>query len=374
MIKVLHCLKLLIPGGVERLRMSMFRRLPEGEYDHRIICTEIGDAAYAEEMLRYVSSIDEVGQVESVFSPGRYRHAARIVEDWNPDIIHGAIIEGYTLASVVGRLKSVPVVILEETSDPQNRRWKGHMLARAMAGLADHCIGVSPGVVRYLTDQLKVPSNKVSLLNNGVEQPAIPSKERIASIRAEFQLQEDDLVIGSVGRMEDETCKCFGDLIRCLQSLHDIPNAKLLLVGDGPEREGLERLANELNVRERVVFAGFQFHVGHFYALMDVFALASAREAFGLVNAEAMRCGLPVVATAVGGIPDVVVDGETGFLVPPRDTDAMAAALRRVLMDKSLQWRLGTAGKIRADREFSAERYVEDVHQLYERLLAEKKK
>ena len=118
-------------------------------------------------------TLTEVGPVSSVFATDRYRVAARIVEEWQPDIIHGAIIEGYTLAGVVGRWKRVPV-IMEETSDPQNRRWKGHLLARAMAGLADHCIGVSPGVGRYLTDTLRIPERKVSVISNGVAQPAAP--------------------------------------------------------------------------------------------------------------------------------------------------------------------------------------------------------
>lgn len=312
----------------------------------------------------------EVGSVSSVFDRQRYCVATRIVEEWQPDIIHGAIIEGYTLASVVGRWKNVPV-IMEETSDPQNRRWKGHLLARAMAGLADHCIGVSPSVGRYLTDTLRIPKRKVSVISNGVAQPACPGEELLQTLRAEYGIETGDLVVGSVGRAFDEH-KRFSDLIRALRQLEDVPHLKLLIVGDGPDLPMLRDLARKEGVADRVIFAGYQPEPGHFYALMNVFALASAWEAFGLVNAEAMRCGLPVVATNVGGIPDVVVDGETGVLVPPHDVAAMAAALRRLLADEDLRKRMGAAGKVRADREFSAERYVADVQALYERVLAER--
>jgi len=371
MIRVLHCLNLLIPGGVERLRMSIFTRLPRDRFEHRVICTEILDDAYADRMRAVGVEIVAVGAVGSVLRPHRYRIAAREIDSWRPDIVHGAVIEGYTLASVVGRWKRAPVVIMEETSDPQNRRWKGHVLARTMAAFADLCVAVSPGVGRYLTETIHVPRSKVTVINNGVEQPTVPTSDALAALRAEYGIHDGDRVIGSVGRMADESHKCFGDLIRALALLRDLADVKLVLVGDGPERPGLERLASDLGVSDRVLFAGFQLDTGPFYALMDVFALASAREAFGLVNAEAMRCGLPVVATAVGGIPDVVLDGETGLLVPPRDTAALAAALRRVLNDDVLRHWLGAAGKVRADRLFSAERYVGDIEELYDRAVAQ---
>lgn len=369
--KVLHSIETISSGGVEQRRLSIVRGLGSPVYEHRIICTRAGGPV-ADALRTEGVSLTEVGSVASVFTPERYRIAKKVVEEWKPDIIHGAIIEGYTLASVVGRMKRVPVVIMEETSDPQNRRWRGHLLARTMAGLADHCIGVSPGVGRYLTDTLRISKRKVSVIRNGVAQPAYPDVDQLRNLRTEYGIETGDLVVGSVGRVFDSH-KRFSDLIAALRLLEDIPRLKLLIVGDGPDLPMLQDQAEQEGVADRVIFAGYQPEPGHFYALMDVFALASAWEAFGLVNAEAMRCGLPVVATNVGGIPDVVVDGETGVLVPPRDVAAMAAAVRRLLTNKGLRKRMGAAGKARADREFSAERYVADVQELYERVLAERK-
>lgn len=369
-IRVLHCLNLLLPGGVERLRMSIFARLPRDRFEHRVICTQIVDGAYADRMRSLGVEVVPVGPVRSVLAPHRYRVAAREIDEWQPDIVHGAIIEGYTMASLVGRWKRAPYVIMEETSDPRGRRWKGHLLARTMAALADLCIAVSPGVERYLTDTIHVPRAKVRVVNNGVEQPVVPAPATLASLRERYGIHPGDRVIGSVGRMTDEKTKRFGDLIRALALLRDLSCVKLMLVGDGPDRRTLERLANDLGMSERVVFTGFQFDTGSYYGIMDVFALASAREAFGMVNAEAMRCGLPVVATAVGGIPDVVRDGETGLLVPSCNPEALAAALRRVLTDDVLRRRLGAAGKRRADERFSAERYVDDIRDLYDRAVA----
>lgn len=371
-IKVLHCLNLLIPGGVERRRLSLFERLPRDEFEHRVICVEIQDRDFARRMAEYVVDIVETGPVTSVLAPARYHLGCRVAREWRPDIVHGAIIEGYTLASVIGRLCRVPVVVLEETSDPKHRRWKGHALARAMAAFADHCVGVSPAVGSYLTGFLRIPSGKVSVINNGVELPEVPSAPEIASLRASLGLSGTVPVIGSVGRMLDERIKRFGDLIDAFATVRRTMPSKLLLVGDGPERRRLAELATSRGVSEDVVFAGFQRQVGHFYALMDVFALASECEAFGLVVAEAMRSGLPVVATEVGGLPTVVAEGETGFLAPPRSPQSLARAIRSLLVDPDLRKRMGEAGRRRADREFSAERYASDVAVLYRRLLGER--
>jgi glycosyltransferase involved in cell wall biosynthesis len=374
MIKVLHCLNLLIPGGVERRRMSLFNRLPARTYQHRVVCVQILDRKYADMMRRVVDRIDQTGSFQSIFNLRRYKKTARIVEDWQPDIIHGAIFEGYTLSSIVGCLKKVPTIIMEETSDPKNRRWKGHALSMLMGRMADHCIGNSPSVGSYLVNGLKIPKRKVSVINNGVEQPEETSSDELSKIRIRLGIHDEDIVVGMVARMHDETHKRFGDLIRAFSLLPRQSNVKLLLVGDGPELIKIKALANDLDVLNRVIFAGFQFQVGPFYALMDIFVLSSEREAFGLVIAEAMRCKLPVVATRVGGIPSIVVDGQTGFLVEPRDVVALRNKIYLLLQNEFLRQEMGSAGKVRADRKFSAERYVSDVDSLYKRLFFTKRR
>lgn len=371
-IRVLHCLVKVGSGGVEQRRLSLARGLDSSIYNQRLICTQTqgGLPASFDEA---GCPIDDVGRLDGIFDLKRYRSTLRIVREFRPHIIHGAVFEGVALASLCGRFGRVPVVIGEETSDPRNRRWKGHLLARLLAGLTDHCVGVSPSAGRYLTDTIHVPASKVSVINNGVEMPELPSRERLAELRAELGIDDSDFVIGSVGRMVDEQ-KRFGDLIQAISRLADIPHVKLLLLGDGRQRSRLEQLAVKLGVRGRVIFAGYQFVVGHFLGLMDVFALVSEREAFGLVNAEAMRCSLPVVATRVGGIPDVVRHNETGLLVDPRDIEAMVRAFRRMIADPELSMSMGAAGKLRADREFSAESYIRRVDNLYQRLWAERRR
>ncbi|MES1926952.1 group 1 glycosyl transferase [Salinisphaera sp. T31B1] len=216
-------------------------------------------------------------------------------------------------------------------------------------------------------------ASKVTVINNGVASPIRSTWDDKAKLREALGLTEEYVVVGSVGRMEDESHKRFGDLIKAFSRLAT-PLTRLLLVGDGGERPGLEALCERLSIRDKVLFVGYQADTYKYYELMDIFALASEREAFGLVNAEAMRCSLPVVATRVGGIPDVVEHEKTGLLVPPRDVDAMAKSLFRLISDPSLRECMGAAGKLRADREFSAEGYVARVESLYQRLWQERRR
>jgi len=364
-VRVLHLMQDVNSGGVERTHLSIIRGLTAPAWEHAVICTQaMGPvaAAYADLGVPVV----ETGPVRSVFAPGRYRLATRFVRDWRPDLIHGSVNEGYILGGIVGAWTRTPF-LMEETSEPVGRRLQGHILTRIMAGLADHTFGVSPAVGHYLTHTIRVPHAKVSVVNNGVERPAAPSPARLEALRVELALEPEDLVVGSIGRIHDEN-KGFSDLIRAVARLEDLP-VKLVIVGDGPDLPALRRLASEAGLQKHVHFAGFQAEPGHFYALMNVFALASRFEAFGMVIAEAMRTGLAVVGTRVGGIPTIVTEEETGLLVPPRDPVALAAALRRLLEDAPLRLRMGAAAKERADRLFSAERYVADIRSLYEHAL-----
>jgi glycosyltransferase involved in cell wall biosynthesis len=143
----------------------------------------------------------------------------------------------------------------------------------------------------------------------------------------------------------------------------------LVIVGDGPERGNMEALARSLGVDGRVRFAGYREDVGNAYGAMDVFALVSAREGFGLVVAEAMLAELPVIATAVGGIRDIVEPGQSGLLIDPKDPAAVAGAIRELYGDPALRQRLASAGQRRAREHFSAERYAADVDAFYRRLL-----
>lgn len=371
--KILHCLFRVGSGGVEQRRLSLARHLDPQRYEQKLICTDAW-GGLPEALKNSGCDLIDIGPIRHIADSRVYRNAIRVIKDWQPDIIHGAVYEGVAIAAVSGRLGKVPVIIGEETSDPKNRRWTGHALYRSLAALTHHMVAVSPAVQEYLVKTLHIPAHKVSQINNGVVERAPVADDAILEARARLGLRSENFVIGTVGRLVDDD-KRVSDLIRALAIVQQkvATRVRLLVVGDGPDRNALVDLAARLGVADSVLFAGYQADPQPFYSVMSVFALASSSEAFGLVLVEAMFADLPIIATRVGGIPSVVEEGRTGFLVPPMAPDMLADAILALVNNEAACRDMGDRGRERARSEFSAERYVSDVDRLYQRLLAQAK-
>ena len=237
---------------------------------------------------------------------------------------------------------------------------------RAMAALADRCVAVSPAVGTYLRDTLRIPEEQIRVIPNGVEIPEPVSRTELNDTRRELGLEDGDLVVGSLGRMHDHV-KRFSDLIDAFSLLaKDHPKAKLLLVGGGPDEALLRERARKKGLGMRIIFAGYQPNPVPYLESMDVFALVSETESFGLALVEAMFASLPVVCTGVGGMRDVVADGKTGLCVSPGNVQQIVQALRRLVSDSELRERMGRAGRQRAMILFTADRYAGDVAALYD--------
>ncbi|MGY1704736.1 glycosyltransferase family 4 protein [Geodermatophilus sp. SYSU D00697] len=190
-----------------------------------------------------------------------------------------------------------------------------------------------------------------------------------ARLRSELGLPPDALVVALIGRVEDQ--KGVDVLVRAAVPVTaQVPRAHVVVVGDGTRRAGMERLAAQLGIAGRVHFTGWRHDLDQVVRAIDVLALPSRWEAFGIVNLEAMAAAKPVVGHAVGGVPEVVVHGETGLLSPPGAEDALARDLVRVLSDPQLAARLGAAGRRRLLERFTPERMVEAHVELYDELVA----
>jgi glycosyltransferase involved in cell wall biosynthesis len=176
-------------------------------------------------------------------------------------------------------------------------------------------------------------------------------------------------LLGLVARLHRQ--KGLGDLLAAVAWVRErVPDVRLLLIGEGELRDELEAQARALGLSGAVIFAGIRTDVAEIVAALDIFVLPSLWEGTSNAVLEAMAAGLPIVATAVGGTPEVVVDGVTGLLVPPRDPSALAGALVTLLQDADLRHRMGRAGRERVKQYFSLERMVRRTEALYEELLS----
>lgn len=372
-IKILHVQETIASGGVERTRLSLAKLLDKDQFEQKIICTD-ASGNMVDEIRKEGVEIIAIGILKSPFQWSQHKKVKKIIQEYQPDIIHGAVFEGVTMAAINGWLKKVPIIIIEETSDPQNRSWKGNLLMTLFSKLAHKVVGVSEGVTEeYLKGKLKIPSEKAILVNNGVALPRAISDTEITATKRSVHISENDFVIGSVGRMLQDEHKRFSDLIKAFAKFaSNKDNAKLLLLGDGPERMNYEKLVKELDITEKVIFAGYQQDVTLFYNLMNVFSLVSAYEAFGLVLAEAMLNKLPVVATSVGGMKYIVDHEKTGFLVERFNTDSIAEKFEVLYQNDHLRKQMGTNGYVKALVEYTEDVYAKKIESLYLELFKSK--
>ena len=186
-----------------------------------------------------------------------------------------------------------------------------------------------------------------------------------------YGIPGDAFVVGWVGRMTGvKDTDAVLEIVRAARE-RDIP-AVLCMVGDGPDRDRLEQVARDLGIARSTYFVGYQSDVAGYYRLFDAFLLPSVNEGTPVSAIEALASGTPVVATRVGGVPDVVTDGVNGFLVEPGDTEAAAERVAQLAGDPELRSRLGDSGRESVRERYAVDRLVDDVDRLYRSLLAEK--
>ena len=370
MIRVLHIMSTVTGGGVERRRLSLAKAFKGSNFQMKLVGT-FKSGAIAEQIEDNGVEIIEIGEFNGPLHWEKHRKIQKIIDDFQPHIIHGAVYEGVTMAAITGFIKNVPIILLEETSDPQNRSDKADFLLRIFSWAADRFIAIAPNVADYLRDRAKVSPKKVITINNGVEIPRAVSAQEIQDLKAEYAIKESDFVVGTVGRLFNDHKK-ITDILEAVKQL-DLPHLKLLIVGGGRDEQLLRDKTRELGIEEQVIFTGYQYDTAPFYELMNVFCIASQREGFGLVAAEAMLHHLPVLATQVGGLQNVVVNEETGFLVPPNTPAKLAEKIHYFYHHPEAVTTMGEAGYQRAIQNYTEERYVKEVEALYNKLLIEKR-
>lgn len=294
---------------------------------------------------------------------------ARLLRRENADVLHThTLAAANVLGRVAARLAGVPVIShlhIENHFRPATRALL-RSLDNATARLCARLVAVSEETSRAYERQ-GYPGGRVEVVYNGVE---LDGGKPAPDVRRELGIPPGVPLVGEVARLCD--VKGQRELIEAVAS---VPEARLVLVGVDLERGGafqaeLEREADRLGVRDRVLFAGRRDDAAELLGQLDVVALPSWTEGLPLVLLEAMVRRRAVVATPVGGTPEVVADGETGLLVPSRDPGALAEAIRRLLADPELRGRMGDAGHRRAAERFSADAMFRRVLELYDEVVA----
>jgi glycosyltransferase involved in cell wall biosynthesis len=285
------------------------------------------------------------------------------------DVVQTWIYAANTYGRVAARLAKVPVVVVSEMAVDL---WKGkseRFIDRRLATWCDRLVGNSNAVVDYYRE-LGVPDERLAMIYSGSDEsapPAVDSRE----VRAEFGFDAEAPVILFAGRLAEQ--KRVDDLLKAIDLLQHVqPNLRTMVVGEGPLRDRLEEIASAYELNDRVRFLGHREDVPRLMAAADVVVLPSAYEGLPNVVLEAMRYRKPVVATAAPGTTEVVVDNETGLLVPVGDVMLLARAIRDLVRDPMRARRLGEAGRARVEASFRADTMIAQFANLYEDLARSK--
>jgi glycosyltransferase involved in cell wall biosynthesis len=311
----------------------------------------------------------------------------------NPDILETRNVKSHFLVRLLGLHRRYPWVAwnhgytttsLLDRAYTQLDRWSlrgAYRVVTVCRPFADHLA------------RLGVPRERITILHNSVKPFVPPSEAEVQRVRQELALPpdlgktpaapadprvasaapnnrppaDDEAVVLSVGRLSRE--KGHADLLRAAAALKDMseaPRFRVVMVGDGPEREPLARLAVRLGIEKQVTLAGFQREVRPYYSLATLVAVPSHSEGSPNVVLEAMAAGLPIVANAVGGVPEILREGVTGLMVEPRHPEAMAKAILRILSNPDLKARLGAEARTRAEAHHTPEAYRRALVRFYQ--------
>ena len=319
-------------------------------------------------------------EVSPLYDPISVARVVQLIKDVRPHILHthtakaGAI--GRVAAQLAGDARPPIVVhtfhghVLRGYFNPAATAFFRN-LERALAMRTTRLVAVSPEVRDDLVHLGVAPAEKFTVIRLGIDlERRIVDEDRAgAELRALFGVSRDRFVVGWIGRMT--AINRVPDVLRAFRALRDRGvDATLCLVGDGPDREEVEQLAYELGIARDTLFVGYQRDVASYYGLFDALVLTSANEGTPVVAIESLAAGRPVVATDVGGVPDVVADGVDSFVVPVGRPDAVATALEELARDPDRRARMGAAGRERVIPRYRVSRLVDDVDELYRELLS----
>ena len=362
-IRVVEILATGTNGGAQEHLFSLLTRMDHSRYDVSVVSLSPGSAA--RKLQRAGFRVLVLDEPDDAIAVGAL--AAHLVEV-GPDVVHNhmyrAEMVGTRAALALSEIGRPKPLVVSTVHSSRIRSIEDRDALRRLTAHMDRLIAVSQAICRKIADEGRdiVP---VSLIYNGVDLQRYDHQEPCCTLRDDYGMESGSQIVGVVARLEPE--KGHPTLLEAWPAvLRAVPDAYLLVVGEGSQRAALEELARSLRIAHRVVFTGRRDDVPAVTAALDVAVLPSYREAQGLSVLEAMALSRPIVASNVGGIPEMITDGETGLLVPSHDAAALAAAISRLLVDHPFADMIGRAGHDLVNERFCVERMVADTEAIYD--------
>jgi glycosyltransferase involved in cell wall biosynthesis len=350
-------------GGAQEHLYSLMTRLDRSRYDASVVALSPGSAV--RKLQRAGIPVLVIDDPDDAVAVGALTaHLA----DVRPDVVHNhmyrAELVGTRAAIALAAIGRRRPYVVSTIHSSRVRSAEDREQLRRLTPHMDRLIAVSQAMVRKIHDEGR-DTIPVDLIYNGVDLERYDHQEPCCTLHEEYGMEPGSQIVGVVARLEPE--KGHPTLLEAWPLvLRAVPDAYLLVVGEGSQREALERQARELRIAHRLVFTGRRDDVPAVTAALDVAVLPSYREAQGLTILEALALSRPVVASNVGGIPEVIENGVTGTLVPPHDPGALAAAIIRFLTDHPYADTIAKAGHDMVHDRFCIELMVKAIERIYD--------
>lgn len=370
-VKILHIVRP-AKGGMKNHLLELLANANEARFLHMVVCPQ-GEMADSLKM-RNIKTF--IVPISGEFLPYKdfmvLRQVIALLRSIKPDIVH----VHSSKAGFIGRLAAIiagsPIIVMTvHGSIFQGTHYFKESICGLMefflSGFTHKIITVSEELHKEIVHRVKVNPNKVVTIYNGIKTKVNESNKNKTWLYRELGIPETKKIVGTVARLAPQ--KGIAYFIRAAELvLKEIKNVSFVVIGDGPLREGLERLSAGLGLKGSVYFTGERQDVRSIMLHLDVFVLASLTEGLPLTILEAMEAGCPLVATKVGGIPEVIEHGKNGLLVKPKDIFALAEAIKIILSDSTKSKAMGNWGRELVLEGFVIDKMVESTEKLYQEL------
>ena len=373
--RVLHVVRP-AAGGMKAHVLALCTGLSARGFDCEIACPGDSDVVHdALEAGVVVHPVPIVGPLNPVRDPFAIIALAEVIRERRPALVHAHGSKAGLIARLAVRLAGNPPVVVTVHNHvlyggiSPLMRWIYLHLERWLSRRTARIITVSQALTDEMSGEFALPADKVVTIHNGLDlAPYLAGGDRV-TVRARLGVPTDAFVFGIAARFAPQ--KGLDALVAAsVPVLRERPDAWLVVAGDGPLLEPVSMQARKTPVRDRILFPGFETDIPGFLAALDLYVNASVSEALGIGTIEAMASGLPVVATSVGGTPEVVEDGVTGVLVPAGRPQPLTDAIVRLAADGAARRRMGTAGRERAIAEFGLDGMLDRTAKVYQEVLA----
>jgi len=348
-------------GGTENMIAGLIRGL-SGDFSVTLVTLK-GDNTLIQKVSAYCEQTFNLN-LKSPWNFFKLQRLMNFLRNGKFDVLHTFLFHANILGRILGRFADIPVIISSQRSIDAWRKNRHVLLDRWTAAWADHIVSNSAAGKRRLENVERISSDKISVIYNGVLQNSSPVtfKPRASG----------PPVIGMVGNFRG--MKGHDIFIEAaellLQEGHDL---RFLIAGEGGEKPKYERLVRSLSLQGKISFLGLVSPIEEALQQMDVFVLPSDWEGFPVSILEAINAEVPVIATNVGGVPEIIIPHETGILIPPRDAAALKEAVLRILEDTSLRKKIIHNAKQMVSARFTYEKMVDATRHLYMNLIAKKR-